>query len=72
MAAILLNTVCMCLEHFEGFPVEVDVPHAPADHCCNRDCSVRSASDCPRGFSLKAEEWETFQVAGAGGEQTHE
>jgi hypothetical protein len=23
MAAILLNTVCMCLEHFEGSPVEV-------------------------------------------------
>ena len=33
MLAIMLNTICMALEHFEGYAVHVEVAHQPSDHC---------------------------------------
>jgi hypothetical protein len=60
MVAILLNTLCMALENFQGYAVQVEVPHVATDHCCNSDCSVRSEVDCPRGFALQTHAWELF------------
>jgi hypothetical protein len=30
MVVILLNTICMTLDHFQGYPVDFDLPHQPA------------------------------------------
>lgn len=42
------------------------MPHLPADHCCDRLCHERSATECPRGFSLKSPEWVEFELISEG------
>ena len=62
MAMILLNTICMTMEHFEGSAVSVDVPHKPTDHCCDSRCHERSAVECPRGFLMKDPGWAIMEL----------
>ena len=62
MVGILLNTLTMMTEHFDGRAIQVDVKHVPSDNCCNADCSQSSAVDCPHGFSLKHPHWEEFAL----------
>ena len=61
IAVILVNTIVMALERFQGSAVPTLPGFVPENNCCDAECKKRSALGCPRSLLKSSVELHELQ-----------